>query len=101
MQTATPTSTATTSPGKEQPSGASNEFKAVQGTAESTSGAVLLIEAYAAIWLVALVFVLLSWLKQKQILERIASLEAAVSAARSEGVTGDGSAADASSEDSE
>jgi len=46
------------------------------------SGEKLLVEAYAAIWLILFALVLLSWRRQQTIDERVSSLEAAIEKAR-------------------
>ena len=46
------------------------------------SGEKLLVEAYAAIWLILFALVFISWRRQKQIDRRIDALEAAVQKAR-------------------
>lgn len=57
-------------------------FKPVDGGTVLQSGEKLLVEAYAAIWLVLFAVVLLSWRRQKKIEERIDSLEGAIAKAR-------------------
>lgn len=52
-------------------------FQAVEG-GEQHSGAVLLVEAYAAIWLFLLGFVLLQWVKQAKLHARLDELERVV-----------------------
>lgn len=49
---------------------------------ELRSGEVLLVEAYAAIWLIAFGLILLSWRRQRRLDDRIASLESALARAR-------------------
>jgi CcmD family protein len=51
------------------------EFRPVQGGTETTSGGTLLIEAYAAIWVILLGFLLVSWRRQSRIDARVAELE--------------------------
>jgi CcmD family protein len=46
------------------------------------SGEALVVEAYAAIWLIAFAFILLSWRRQRHIDQRVANLEGALQAAR-------------------
>jgi CcmD family protein len=75
--------------GAQQPAGATAEdraqaFRPVQGGAELQSGEKLLVEAYAAIWLIVFALVLLSWRRQKQIDRRIDVLEAALGKARAD-----------------
>jgi hypothetical protein len=50
-------------------------FRRVEGGGETTSGSVLLIEAYAALWLILLAFLFVSWRRQSRIDERVADLE--------------------------
>lgn len=52
------------------------------------SGERLLVEAYAAIWIVLFAMVILSWRRQQRIEGRIAGLEAAIAKARAEGPKG-------------
>jgi hypothetical protein len=47
------------------------------------SGEKLLVEAYAAIWVILFALLLLSWRRQLRINERIAGLERALASARS------------------
>ena len=62
-----------------------SEFKPVEPGGETTSGATLLIEAYALMWLVVFVFIWMSWRRQKSIDQRIDDLRAAIAKARAEG----------------
>jgi CcmD family protein len=62
----------------------STAFRPVEGGTEMQSGEKLLVEAYVAIWIVLFAFVLISWRRQRKLDERVASLEAAVEAARRE-----------------
>lgn len=68
----------------------STAFKAVQGGNELQSGEKLLVEAYAAIWIVVFVMVLLSWRRQRSIDGRVDALEAALRKARARSGDGDG-----------
>ena len=72
-----PTSTAT-------PDSRSQAFRPVEGGTEMQSGEKLLVEAYAAIWIILLAFLLLSWRRQKAIDRRIETLEGAIAKARRE-----------------
>lgn len=54
------------------------EFKAVEGGPEQFSGNTLVVEAYAAIWLVLMGWLLLMWRKQSVLNGRIEGLEAAL-----------------------
>ncbi|MGK3964432.1 CcmD family protein [Sorangium sp. So ce136] len=60
----------------------SQAFRPVQGGNDLQSGEKLLVEAYAAIWLIVFALVFLSWRRQKQIDRRIDALEAALQRAR-------------------
>jgi hypothetical protein len=56
-------------------------FRPVEGGGERRSGEVLLIEAYAVIWAIAFVFILIAWRRQRRIDERVNALEAAIAKA--------------------
>ncbi|AKT41990.1 CcmD family protein [Chondromyces crocatus] len=58
-------------------------FRPVQG-GEMQSGEMLLVEAYAAIWIIAFALIALSWVRQKKLDTRVDTLEAALRRARSE-----------------
>jgi hypothetical protein len=60
----------------------STTFRPVQGGTEMQSGERLLVEAYAAIWIVLFALILLGWRRQRRIDERVAGLEAALAQAR-------------------
>lgn len=62
----------------------STAFKPVQGGTEMQSGEALLVEAYAAIWAIVFVYLLLAWRRQKRLDARISTLDAALAKARSE-----------------
>jgi CcmD family protein len=64
------------------PDGRAGEFRAVEGGPEMRSGALLLVEAYAAIWLVLFVFVWLTARRQARLESRLDELENALGAAR-------------------
>jgi CcmD family protein len=61
-----------------------SEFHAVQGGTELHSGGLLLVEAYAAIWLILFAFVWLTYRRQRSLEQRIAKLEEALHKARRE-----------------
>lgn len=63
---------------------AGDAFRAVDGARAAHSGELLLVEAYAAIWLVAFVLLLLSLRRQRRMEARIARLEADLARARGE-----------------
>jgi len=50
-------------------------FRRVEGGAETTSGTVLLVEAYVALWIILFAFLFFSWRRQSRIDARIAELE--------------------------
>jgi hypothetical protein len=58
-----------------QPGSRETEFRAVQGGTEMASGEVLLVEAYAALWVILLAFLLISWRRQSRIDSRLDGLE--------------------------
>ncbi|MCC6556816.1 MAG: CcmD family protein [Polyangiaceae bacterium] len=60
----------------------SQTFRPVQGGGEMQSGERLLVEAYAAIWLIVFALVLLSWRRQRRIDARIDALDASLQRAR-------------------
>ena len=60
----------------------SESFRSVQGGSELQSGERLLVEAYAAIWLILLGLLLLSWRRQTRLDQRIATLERALAKAQ-------------------
>ena len=67
---ATPTTAAQTT--------AASQFRAVQGGTDTTSGSTLLVEAYAAIWIILLGFLLLGWRRQSRLEAKVKELERAV-----------------------
>jgi CcmD family protein len=91
-----PTLNTPTTPAAPPPTGTtaddrSTAFRPVEGGGQMQSGEKLLVEAYAAIWIVLFLMILLSWRRQRRIDERVSSLEAAVEKARqAEGAKGGG-----------
>jgi hypothetical protein len=77
-----PQATTTAAPGADDRNTA---FRPVQGGPELQSGEKLLVEAYAAFWLLFFVMVLLSWRRQRRLDERMVALSAAIERARSRG----------------
>jgi CcmD family protein len=61
----------------------SQAFRPVEA-GELRSGEVLLVEAYAAIWAIVFVFILLSWRRQRSLDARVGALEGALERARRE-----------------
>ncbi|MEZ4440738.1 MAG: CcmD family protein [Polyangiaceae bacterium] len=61
----------------------STEFKAVEGGPQTTSGEMLLTQAYAAFWIFAFVLVFFSIRKQSKLDERVSRLQEELSKARS------------------
>jgi hypothetical protein len=57
------------------------EFKAVDGTGEHFNGYTLMVEAYAAIWLILMVWLVFIWRKQAQLTARVEGLEGAIARA--------------------
>lgn len=78
MQTPTQTPTGTTTEER------STTFRPVEGGNQMQSGERLLVEAYAAFWLVLFGLIALWWLRQRKIEDRMASLEGALARARHE-----------------
>ena len=64
--------------GTGDPGQRTTEFRAVEGGAETMSGGTLLVEAYAALWIILFGFVVVSWRRQSRIDARVAELERAV-----------------------
>jgi CcmD family protein len=62
-----------------------NAFHPVEGGNEIQSGERLMVEAYAAIWIIVFVFVLFSWRRQKALDARVALLEGAIAKAKQGG----------------
>lgn len=60
----------------------SEAFRPVTGGAEMQSGEMLLVEAYAAFWLLAIAMIVMSMRRQKQLEARIERLGADVARAR-------------------
>jgi CcmD family protein len=67
---------------QDNPEQRSTEFRAVQGGPEVASGETLLVEAYAAIWIILFGFLFLGWRRQGKIDARIDELEQSLRAAR-------------------
>jgi hypothetical protein len=64
------------------PADRATEFKAVEGdTGEQYNGYTLMVEAYAALWVVLMGWLLVLWLKQRDLNARIDGLEAAIARA--------------------
>ena len=57
-------------------------FRPVEGGTQLASGETLLVEAYAAIWLILFALILLSWRRQRGLDGRVNGLEAALDKAR-------------------
>ncbi len=62
----------------------STSFRPVEGGGELQSGEKLLVEAYAAIWVILFALVFLSWRRQRGLDDRMNGLEAAIEKARKE-----------------
>jgi CcmD family protein len=68
----------------DQPSGdqRGTEFRTVEGGTESMDGNMLMVEAYAALWLILFAFIFVSWRRQGRIDARIDELERALTSTR-------------------
>lgn len=66
-----------TAPVGNTPDDRSTQFEAVQG-GETYSGSTLLVEAYAAIWLILMAWIFLLWRKQQSLTVRLDGLESAI-----------------------
>ncbi|HVY46622.1 MAG TPA: hypothetical protein VHB21_12125, partial [Minicystis sp.] len=71
-------------PAGASPDGRSTSFRPVEGGNEIQSGERLLVEAYAAIWLILFALLLLSWRRQRRLESRVAALEGALADKRRE-----------------
>ncbi len=60
----------------------STTFRPVEGGQEMQSGEKLLVEAYAAIWVILFAMILLSWRRKRRLDERMGTLSAAIDKAR-------------------
>jgi CcmD family protein len=79
-----PASSATTSEDR------ATAFRPVEGGPQLQSGETLLVEAYAAIWVILFALVLFSWRRQRRLDDRMVALEGALEKARrEEGTSGD------------
>jgi CcmD family protein len=58
--------------------GRDGQFRAVEGGNEIASGPTLLVEAYAAIWILLLGFLLVGWRRQSRLETRMKELEQAI-----------------------
>ena len=65
-------------PQNSAPDDRATEFKAVDPSAERFSGSTLVVEAYAAIWLILMAWIFLLWRKQQSLTQRLDGLEAAI-----------------------
>lgn len=80
--------------GTTSPDDRATQFRPDAGGNQMQSGEKLLVEAYAAFWLIAFFFILLSWRRQKRIDERIDHLESAIAKARRAGDRAEGEEGD-------
>ena len=62
------------------PDGRATTFEAQQGAPipEQHSGARLMVTAYIVIWVIAMMFVQLTWLRQRELARKVESLERAL-----------------------
>jgi hypothetical protein len=68
-------------------------FKPVEGGGQMQSGEALLVEAYAAFWVVLFALIALGWRRQRQLDQRVADLEGAIERARAQAESGSKKAA--------
>ena len=61
------------------------EFKAVDGTGEQFDGYTLMVEAYAAIWLILMMWLVFIWRQQVEVTSRVEGLEDAITRAERKG----------------
>jgi CcmD family protein len=80
VQTATPAPSAAV-----EPSDRSTTFQAVEGGTETHSGTTLMVEAYAVIWTILMVWLVMLWRKQSRLNERLEGLEQAIDRAAAKG----------------
>jgi CcmD family protein len=78
-QQANPAGTSPTS----DPSDRATTFQPVEGGNEQHSGSVLMVEAYAMIWTILMVWLVTMWRKQAKLNERLDGLEGAIAKASS------------------
>jgi CcmD family protein len=69
------TQTSTPEPSAHPTDDRATTFQAVQGAPEHYSGEVLLVTAYAVLWLIVFAFVVLAWRRQNRINARLDALE--------------------------
>ena len=67
-------------PASSNPDDRAQAFEAQQGAPipEAHSGEKLLVTAYAFIWIIAMVFVMMMWLRQRKLSDRLETLEKAL-----------------------
>lgn len=66
-----------------QPQDRATEFKPVEGQGEHYSGFGLMVEAYAAIWLIMMVWLVFLWRRATNLTARVDGLERAIARAES------------------
>jgi hypothetical protein len=72
------TQTTTTAPATSAPDDRSTSFQPVEGGTETHSGTTLMVEAYAAIWMILMAWLVLVWRKQGALAQRLDDLEHAI-----------------------
>jgi hypothetical protein len=80
--TTAPTAAPTAAPQGPGADERNTSFRPVEGGNEIQSGEKLLVEAYAAIWLILFALVLFSWRRQRGLDDRMGVLSAAIDKAR-------------------
>jgi len=86
-------STAATAPTGTSAEDRATTFRPVEGGTQLASGETLLVEAYAAIWVIVFALILLSWRRQRGLEARVDGLQTALDKARAaEAAAGKGGA---------
>jgi len=77
-QASTPAASGSAAPASSQSGDRATTFQSVEGGNEQRSGAVLMVEAYALVWLFILAWVAMLWMRQRKLDARLDGLEAAI-----------------------
>jgi CcmD family protein len=73
-----------------EPTDRSTAFQPVEGGTETHNGSTLMVEAYAVIWTILMVWLVLLWRKQNTINQRLDGLEQAIDRAAAKGSRANG-----------
>lgn len=76
--TSAPATSGSAAPAASQSGDRATAFQSVEGGNEQRSGAVLMVEAYALVWLFILGWVAMLWMRQRKLDARLDGLEAAI-----------------------